>query len=228
MRGTHKGYTLVELLIVLSVVATLAAMILPNFLSTRSSANEAVVVSTLRTISTAQNAFKTRVLVDRDADGEGEFGYFGEMAGLVAPRGGVPQPISPIVLGESFRIVEEGGVSKSGYLYRMSLPRQDGAPANEAATGGEDPANPSDREASEAVWVCYAWPKVLGSTGVRTFVVNEAGDILFTSNEGANQAYSGFLHAPAADAAFTEPGRITVSLAVNDQGNDEGMWYSIR
>ncbi len=226
MNDTSRGgFTLIEGLIVVTVVATLSAMILPNLLSSRSSANETAVLSTLKTISTAQNTFKTRVLVDRDFDGEGEFGYLAELSGAVTPRGGV-DPIKPIILSQSFQIIENRNANKSGYLFQLSLPQDDGSAAPEALLGGEDPTTPSDSESSEAVWVCYAWPKVRGSTGTRTFVINQAGDILQSSNDVTE--YDGDDNPPNPDAAFTVPDRITSRIAVNTNGNDGAFWKAIR
>jgi len=226
---THstRGFSLIELLIVIAVIATLSAMILPNFLSSRAAANETAVISTLKTISTAQANFKERVIVDRDLDGEGEFGYLAELAGSLPPRGRA-EPIEPIILSRSFGLVENRSADRTGYLFQLSLPQRDGAPAPEAPAGGEDPAIPSDAESAEAVWVCYAWPKVIGSTGSRAFVINQAGDVLQTSNDAETQRYSGDDNVPPPDAAFTREDRITSRLAVNANGTDGGFWKAIR
>ncbi len=227
MSSSRDGFSLIEALIVIAVIATLSAMVIPNFLSTQATANEGAVISTLKTITTAQSNFKSRVVVDRDFDGDGEYGYFAELAGALAPRGRA-EPIEPIILSQSFQLIENGAANRSGYLFKMSLPADDGSAAMEALEGGEDPANPSDSETSEAVWVCYAWPKVLGSTGTRTFVVNQAGDVLQTNNDGELQRYGGDDNPPPAAAAFTIPDRITSNIAVNRAGNDGGVWKPTR
>lgn len=227
MHTDRAGFSLIELLIVIAVIATISAMIIPNFLSSQASANEAAVVSTLKTISTAQVTFKTRVVVDRDLDGEGEYGYLAELSGATPPRG-LAQPIKPIILSHTFQSIANRNANTSGYLFQMSLPQQDGSAATEAETGGEDPATPSHSETAEAVWVCYAWPKVKGSTGSRVFVVNQAGDVLQSNNDSETQRYSGDVNGPLPDAAFTEPARITSHLAVNTNGNDGGIWKALR
>ncbi len=225
--SSRAGFSLIEALIVIAVIATLSAMVLPNFLSSRATANESAVVSTLKTISTAQSSFKTRLVVDRDLDGDGEYGYLAELSGAIAPRG-LAVPIEPIILGPSFRVIQNRSANKAGYMFRLALPQADGSAAPEAEMGGEDPAAPSHSESSEAVWVCYAWPRVAGSTGSRVFVINQAGDVLQTNNDGDAQAYSGDDNPPPADAAFTIPTRITSRLAVNSEGNDGGFWKALR
>ena len=56
---TTVGFTLVEIMIVVAIIALLAAIAIPNLLRARISANDALSQSTLKTMSTGAESFGT-------------------------------------------------------------------------------------------------------------------------------------------------------------------------
>ena len=54
MRNRQKGFSLIELLIVVAIILIIAAIAIPNLLRSRIAANEASAVGSIRTINTAE------------------------------------------------------------------------------------------------------------------------------------------------------------------------------
>jgi prepilin-type N-terminal cleavage/methylation domain-containing protein len=219
-----SGFTLIELMIVVAVIAIVAAIALPNLLSSRLSANETTVIATLRELISAQAQFQTRGLADTDFDGLGEFGTFGELSGGVGVRGGTT--MHPTVLASSFRAINANGeVARHGYLYRLFLPDPGGAGLAEVAGGGA-PAG-IDADLAEGVWCAYAWPTDYGHSGVRTFFVNHGGEILFADSA----AYSGPGAPVQCGFALSAGGpadSLTGPLATGTVGRDGLLWRAVQ
>jgi type IV pilus assembly protein PilA len=57
MRNKQKGFSLIELLIVVAIILIIAAIAIPNLLRSKMAANEASAVGSLRTINTAAVQF---------------------------------------------------------------------------------------------------------------------------------------------------------------------------
>jgi len=54
MKKTNKGFSLLELLIVVAIILIIATIAIPSLLRSRQAANESAAVANLRTINTAQ------------------------------------------------------------------------------------------------------------------------------------------------------------------------------
>lgn len=160
-----------------------------KLLAARRASNEASAIATLRSLASGQAQFQASTLVDGDADGIGEYGYCGELAGTHAMRSGTgrkygigPATIDLPVLPASFGKIEGGAIARTGYHYRVFLPDAAGQGVSERETGGANPARLPDPDRCEVLWCAYAWPTTAGESGERAFFINQEGDILQTAN----------------------------------------------
>ena len=144
----------------------------------RRSANESAAIATLKNLRAGQRDLRERVLVDRDGDGVGEYGFLAQLAGVAElPGGGVADP--PLA-SKAFGNVVDGRVLRSGYRFAMFLPRAGGGWLSELPDGGEPDG--VDADAAERSWLLYAWPVAPRRSGRRSFVIDEHGDVHATGD----------------------------------------------
>jgi len=115
-----KGFSLVELLIVVAIILTIAAIAVPALLRSRIAANEASAVASVRAITTAEHAYAQMFPY---------IGYTCTLSDLGQPAAG--QPIGPTAAGGILDSVLVSGV-KQGYA--MSISNCSGTPQSTYST----------------------------------------------------------------------------------------------
>ncbi len=103
MRRGRRGFTLIELTIVIAVIAIVAAIAVPNLLEARKRANEASAISSLRAVHAAQTIYRGRQPVYADS--------------MPSLRGFVDDGLAGPVAGGPF--VTEAG-RKNGYWFGLT------------------------------------------------------------------------------------------------------------
>ena len=152
----QKGFSLIELLIVVAIILIIAAIAIPSLVHARMAANEASAASSVRTINTVQVTYQATYPT---------MGYANSIAAL-GPPASTGCPASGPVLASAC-LIDFGlasatvpAAAKSGYYFGMGVPP--GSPPNQGYTVGGAPAG-------------------FNQTGVRGFCSNEDGVIRVAS-----------------------------------------------
>ena len=172
----QKGFSLIELLIVVAIILIIAAIAIPNLLRAKIAANEASAASSVRTINSAQVTYLSTYST---------VGYSNSIPALGPPAStGCPAsgPVSANACLIDFGLssATTPATAKSGYYFGMGVPA--GGPPNQGYTIGGAPA-------------------VFNRTGVRGFCSSEDAVIRVASSWNAPPAT---LNATCLNAPYTQ------------------------
>jgi type IV pilus assembly protein PilA len=152
----QKGFSLIELLIVVAIILIIAAIAIPNLLRARMAANESSAVQSIRTINTAQVTYQSTYP---------NVGYSATLPPLGPASAGTtctaPTQTNACLLDFVLSNATAAATSKSGYYFGMAGGAQVGNVYIDYTTGGI--------------------PAVSGQSGVRGFCSNSDGVIRFVT-----------------------------------------------
>ncbi|MGA2990614.1 MAG: type II secretion system protein [Candidatus Korobacteraceae bacterium] len=107
----QKGFSLIELLIVVTVIMVISAIAVPNFLRSRLAANEASAVRGLRTIGTAETAYVASYGPNYSAD----------LASLGGTSCTIPLSTAACLIDDGLAHATSPDTSRSGFYYTYAI-----------------------------------------------------------------------------------------------------------
>jgi type IV pilus assembly protein PilA len=156
-RSAEQGFTLVELLIVMSVILILITLAIPKLMNVRKTANETSAIASLRTLNDMEGQYNSTYPTH---------GFACSLASLGGTAGsGQPSPEAAQLINEDL-----ASGTKSGYTFSITC-------------GAKNTINNVDQYNS---YVLTAVPNSLGHTGNRGFCTDEGGQIHFDPKGGTN------------------------------------------
>ena len=183
MKNTRKqkGFSLIELLIVVAIILIIAAIAIPNLLRARISANEASAASSIRTINTGEVSFiSTYPTQGYSTPNAAGLKALGPGAVIGCPAGG-PLVTAACLIDWNLSNASTVALQKSGYYFNIG--NVSGGPPYSDYTAGAAPA-------------------LFNTTGVNSFCSNEDGVI--HKNDQAAQAAPMVAHATCTSAAWQQ------------------------
>ncbi|MGH9793629.1 MAG: prepilin-type N-terminal cleavage/methylation domain-containing protein [Candidatus Acidiferrales bacterium] len=152
MRNQSKGFSLIELLIVVAIILIIAAIAIPNLMRARISANESAAVGALRTYNTAAVQYQSSYGV----------GFPPAQTNLAPPLGGGVADCTAADLVDNI-LGAAAGTQKSGYQFTYIGALAAIPPPGTLCAAGFN------------TFVVHAVPASVGVTGQRSFCIDHTG-----------------------------------------------------
>jgi prepilin-type N-terminal cleavage/methylation domain-containing protein len=223
-----RGFTLIELMIVIAIIAIIAAIAIPGILSATRAANERNASGSLKQFGSIEVTFKSS---DSDQNAINDY-WTADVKGLYFIAIGTPNP-APIRMVEiSVAAADANPDAGTDYTNPLASVLSNSPKAGYwyiVLTGWEEPkgttTNVYGRRNVDRFGHC-AFPNAYGSSGRLVFIMNEGGT-MFKKDPGNTAAYEST--APAAPPTNDPGGLLTTAYRVFpldpfDPLNASGAW----
>ena len=158
MNRKQKGFSLIELLIVVAIILIIAAIAIPNLLRARMAANEASAVGSIRTINTSAVTYASTWGVQFPVS----------MAVMAGAPGGLAACGAALLIDPLLAGAVSAATAKSGYFF--TYVGATATPANAAGCTGFQ------------TYTVVGVPANIGQTGQRGFFSDQSGVIRYTTD----------------------------------------------
>jgi len=154
---TKRGFSLIELLIVVAIILIIAAIAIPSLLRARIAANESSAASCLRTIKSTEYSYYSAYPA---------IGYAAQLQDLGGASPCVPSPVGACLIDSSLAGAIVGSNGKNGFIF--------------AATGI------NSGSATNGDFVAAAAPITVNKTGIKSFCSTSDGILRSNPGIGGN------------------------------------------
>ena len=161
----RKGFTLIELMIVIAIIAIIAAIAIPSLLRSRLTANETAAIASCRAFTEAEEIYHRS-----DYDGDGVLEYASKMSGNNSLLETVAGTADLALIDSAFAMSEGNpGISNNRQGYVFTILTSQGVAASGGAKSYINGTNMIYGFAMSAL------PAAYDGTGRNNFIVNNAG-----------------------------------------------------
>ena len=118
----QKGFSLIELLIVVAIILIIAAIAIPNLLRARIAANESSAVGNMRSINTAEVSYATAY--------QNHVGTWATMTELGGASPCTASETTACLIDHTLELATSAATGKSGYYFTLAVGGADGYTLN--------------------------------------------------------------------------------------------------